>query len=409
MSLLKLIQVQIFYLIKSTNLNMKYFIKNINYFFVFFFLVFAIYLSFIGGYGADEDTLAMIGVYKGFLNGIFMTSRFTGNPVAEFGIGFLAVNFGSFITNIVTFLLFFASLLIIGVIQFKSKKKDIALFIVLALSNPFLFFDNIEPIDYSWALFFFSLGLYFYRKKKLDLSLVFFAISIGTRINFVPFVLAAILFFNEDSLKNDLKNKLLHFFGIIFVSGLFYVPVWIEHGLGFEWLRAGRTEGEFMEFIYRFTYKTIISLGLLQACLIFILLVRKHQLFLTLTKYKFEVLLIISNLLIFLWLPHEISYLQPALVFLYLLLFKLFERKFIYILVLINLSSWLVNVNFLKIEHVSKDKCDPIIAVSAKIQLSLDDGYIEKYLDTRSNIKCHINNLSKSDQQKILSGSAFSE
>ena len=53
-------------------------------------LLFAIYLSYIGGYGSDEDTLPMIGVFEAILNsGGIMTSRFTGYPVAEFGIGFL--------------------------------------------------------------------------------------------------------------------------------------------------------------------------------------------------------------------------------------------------------------------------------------------------------------------------------
>ena len=79
----------------------KIFLKTI----VSFFIIFGIYLCFIGGYGSDEDTLPMIGVFLGILEGgNFMTSRFTGYPVAEMGIGFLAVFFGSFVTNLVTFL-----------------------------------------------------------------------------------------------------------------------------------------------------------------------------------------------------------------------------------------------------------------------------------------------------------------
>ena len=49
----------------------------------------------------------MIGVYTNFLNGNFMTSRFTGNPVAEFGIGFLALNFGSFAANLASFFYYY--------------------------------------------------------------------------------------------------------------------------------------------------------------------------------------------------------------------------------------------------------------------------------------------------------------
>ena len=83
---------------------------NILNILIFFFLIFlGFYLSLIGGYGSDEDTLPMIGVFRSFLNsGHFMTSRFTGYPVAEFGIGFLSYYLGSFYANLFTFLFFLA-------------------------------------------------------------------------------------------------------------------------------------------------------------------------------------------------------------------------------------------------------------------------------------------------------------
>ena len=65
----------------------------------------------IGGYGSDEDTLPMIYVFESrLIDGTFVTSRFTGNPVAEIGIGFLSHYFGSKIVNLVTFSFFLASL-----------------------------------------------------------------------------------------------------------------------------------------------------------------------------------------------------------------------------------------------------------------------------------------------------------
>ena len=64
-----------------------------------------IYLSFIGGYGSDEDTLALIGAFESMMGGErVMASRFTPYPVAEIGIGFLSYQFGSFAANFVTFL-----------------------------------------------------------------------------------------------------------------------------------------------------------------------------------------------------------------------------------------------------------------------------------------------------------------
>tara|TARA_B110000259_G_scaffold127619_1_gene144249 strand:- start:1101 stop:1349 length:249 start_codon:yes stop_codon:yes gene_type:complete len=54
-------------------------------------LVLGFYLCFVGGYGSDEDTLPMIYVFEARLaDGRFVTSRFTGYPIPEIGIGFLA-------------------------------------------------------------------------------------------------------------------------------------------------------------------------------------------------------------------------------------------------------------------------------------------------------------------------------
>ncbi len=79
--------------------------NNIIVIFVLLLISFGIYLSFIGGYGSDEDTLPMIYVFESkYYSGTFVSSRFTGNPVAELGIGFLAFFFGSFAANLVTFL-----------------------------------------------------------------------------------------------------------------------------------------------------------------------------------------------------------------------------------------------------------------------------------------------------------------
>ena len=68
-------------------------------------LVLGFYLCFVGGYGSDEDTLPMIQVFEARLrDGTFVSSRFTGNPVPEIGIGFLSYYFGSWAANLFTFL-----------------------------------------------------------------------------------------------------------------------------------------------------------------------------------------------------------------------------------------------------------------------------------------------------------------
>ena len=80
---------------------MKYI--NLNNFLLLLLISGAILFSFLGGYGSDEDTLALIGAYESMLGGgKLMASRFTPYPVAELGIGFLSYQFGSWSVNLLT-------------------------------------------------------------------------------------------------------------------------------------------------------------------------------------------------------------------------------------------------------------------------------------------------------------------
>ena len=88
--------------------------KIVNNLILFSVLCLGVYLSYIGGYGSDEDTLPMIGAFESILHGEkLMASRFTPYPVAEIGIGFLSYFFGSFLVNLITFIF-----IIIGIIFF---------------------------------------------------------------------------------------------------------------------------------------------------------------------------------------------------------------------------------------------------------------------------------------------------
>lgn len=98
--------------------------KSINYKILSLICIISagIYLSFIGGYGSDEDTLALIGAYELMMGGErVMASRFTPYPVAEIGIGFLSYQFGSFVANLVTFLFIILSCLFFFLSLSKKK------------------------------------------------------------------------------------------------------------------------------------------------------------------------------------------------------------------------------------------------------------------------------------------------
>jgi hypothetical protein len=95
---------------KHISNNEKLFINIL----LFLIIIIGIYFCFIGGYGSDEDTLPMIHVFEAKLShGGFVSSRFTGNPVAELGIGFLSYFFGSWAANLLTYLF-----LLLGLVAF---------------------------------------------------------------------------------------------------------------------------------------------------------------------------------------------------------------------------------------------------------------------------------------------------
>ena len=85
-----------------------------------------------------------------------------GHPIPEFLIGLIVYNFGTKISNIFCFVLFFLSIIFFYK-AFLNKNKNINLFIILIVSNSYLFLENTNSIDYPIALFFLSLGFYFLK------------------------------------------------------------------------------------------------------------------------------------------------------------------------------------------------------------------------------------------------------
>ncbi|MEY4900708.1 MAG: hypothetical protein RI895_1130 [Actinomycetota bacterium] len=58
-------------------------------------------------YGGDNDTYYMIRTFSNLIEGFgYSPSRFTGYPVAEIGIGFIAFYFGSWLNNLLSFMFF---------------------------------------------------------------------------------------------------------------------------------------------------------------------------------------------------------------------------------------------------------------------------------------------------------------
>ena len=366
-------------------------------------ILLGLYFCFTGGYGSDEDTLPMMYVFEQRLGaGQFATSRFTSFPVAEMGIGFLAYFFGSWAANLFTFIF-----LIIGLyffflsLEIKKEIKNINIFFLLTLTSPILFFDNLEPVDYSWSFFFFSLGLYFFSRKKNELAIMFFAFSVGVRINYILFVLISVFFFNS---TYTIKKKLEIFIITFIFSGMFYVPIWYENALSLNWLTAARpTDQGLIGVLARFFYKSYFAIGTLSSFIILWYFVKKIKNIQKIDNINFLFLLIVANLLIFLWIPAEFSYIQLFLVILLYIVFKLKNFNFIYLIVFFNLLSWIVIVDPIEVKHIDNSRCGEKNAKSAIIKVQIEEGFFMRYVNSRQMIECRIANSSERGR-RILQG-----
>lgn len=333
----------------------------------------------------------MIGVFEARLNqGQFVSSRFTSYPIPEVGIGFLSYFFGSFLVNSVTYLFNLISLILI---YFSFQKKidldRLKLFLILSLSSPILFFENLEPMDYSWAFLFFSIGAFFFSKKIFEISILGFGFAIGCRINFVIFIILFIYFYNFNENINFRKRSLI-FLNTFILGGLFYLPIWFDNSFNLSWITAARPieQGIFGLFA-RFSYKSIMTFGFIQFFLILYFLIKIK--FLKDPDSKLLIILTISNFVLFFYIPAEKSYLQPAIIFLNLILIEKLSKNFLIILVTLNLLLWIVSYDFLKIEYKDSSKCAPKHAISASFKFSITKGAVREFYDTRDMILCWIN------------------
>ena len=276
----------------------------------------------------------------------------------------------------------------------------------LCLTNPILFFDNLEPVDYSWALIFFCAGLFFLNKKLFELSVLCFAFSIGVRINYVLFVLVAIMFCDFDFMISKIRRMILFITSFI-VVGLFYLPIWSQSHFSLSWITAARpTDQGVIGILSRFVYKSYISIGYIGFFIVIYFFFTNFSKIKKLKNFKFIIILGFANLTIFLWIPAEFSYLQLFLVLLNFIIFKLDSKKLFYMICLTNLFSWIWFVSPIDVVHAEEELCKPKNAISAKIKFRLEEGFYFKYLSSRSKIKCWVHGNSERSF-KILKGEAL--
>ncbi len=377
--------------------------------------IFFLYISQNNYYGSDHDTFSQVDTFIRIIEeGKYYRSRTFGFPVSEILLGGSIFFLGDKITSLIIAIIFSLSIIIFFIAFKKIEKNNLnfKIFILLCFTNPILVFDNLNIIDYPISLFFFSLGCFFSVKKEYILMSIFFGICLGCRINFALFIIIYLVFCQKIQYQILFKNLFL----IFFIGGLFYLPFLISINFSYNSFNEIKTLGGIrfdhsanLELgfaqISRFFYKIIFSFGLIPALVIMWISFKlfKDNEFQKIFRYKTEIIIILSNLLLFFLLPTKTAIISIVTIFVYLIITELSKKEYLYIIILFNIISFFISMNFININYRYSDPCKPKQAMNAKIQFYFDEGHIKKYLNkSYNNMKCSVIELPFNYGSKFL-------
>ena len=355
----------------------------------------------LSGYGYDNDTYGMLRTWQTMVgHSTYEASRFQGNIVAEFILGFSAWIGGSVLSNLTVLTCSIASLVATHKIAALLEIPSPIAIIALCVTNGYFLIASSTSIDYMIAYGFFSIGLYLYLKGNLLPACVFLAISVGTRIPYLAISFAAVFGWQHAANKTqfrDLFASIRFCACLFFISGLFYLPVWIGHGLRFDWLNAATPDYQgALGFLFRFLYKGLYlfgPIGSILAALAFLfsrINGKTNKIIIWSPAAVLATWLIAANLALFLALPVEISYLIPAIPFVGIFLSATGNRTALLMLIFGNLVANCVTLQVLDISHKFSEPCSPKIAVRAKFEPRFQAGIlIEEFTNLSSQDKCY--------------------
>tara|TARA_B110000483_G_scaffold185425_1_gene219357 strand:- start:13836 stop:15056 length:1221 start_codon:yes stop_codon:yes gene_type:complete len=375
---------------------------------IFFF---GIYLSFLRGpHFSDGDSYSIINSFLTFLDtGTYFPSRGAyGHPIPETVLGFVSYNFGVISSNILSFVFFYLSIFFVAN-TFVEKNKF--LFILLSFSNSILLIDNTNTIDYPFALLFFTVGFFFLRKSIL-LSAIFFALCIGSRANFALFIYPSLLvyfyFIDQSEIKIKIKKFLISCIITSSIGIIFYVPVFIANDFSISFIKIpfltkdsspgwyGGPEFSLISLAPRFVFKIYSILGIFSSLIIFYLLIINFFKFKLINKNNLIIFfIIIFNLTIFFFMPTKYLLINPFVIFLYVFLANTVSKKFLRVLIFLNLLQWLISFNLLEIKYKSENLCEAKHAISAKYTFEIDSGYLAKFFKSLNTAPCYEKELGK--------------
>jgi hypothetical protein len=270
---------------------------------------------FADGYGADNDTWLMLGTWDVVVDQQrYVPSRAPGYVLAEMTIGALADVGGHWLSNAVSLVLGAGTLVLsYGLVRRRTEDGTSAglLVAVLALTPAFVIAAT-TSIDYLYGLFFFLAGWWTLERGRPTIgAALLLGISGAARLSYAPLGLIVLLL--GPGRDRSRRERVAGAGVLAATTAVAYALPWRFYG-GLDFLRVDRPSGQGIAGIAgRALLKGGDVLGLLGSAVGIVVLVLALRTARGGRRERWLLAIVGVQLLVWLWLPAEPSYLLPAL------------------------------------------------------------------------------------------------
>ena len=181
------------------------------------------------------------------------------------------------------------------------------------------------------------------------------------------------LILNKKSLK-DFKQITIFTYLIGF---LLYVPVLIHYKLELHAFTNNYSDISFLGRLIRFIYKSYLTIGIYSTLLILLIFYKNFEKLKNIIIFNKDLSTItLFSSLVFIYMPTKTSIISLLVVFVYIILFKIINKTFLfYLLIIFNLAYYVISYQIFEFEYKNLKKCDPIVAIGAKFNFKFTNGY----------------------------------
>jgi hypothetical protein len=340
------------------------------------------------GYGADNDTWLMLGTWDALVDQHrYVPSRAPGYVVAEVAIGALGDVGGHWLSNAASLLLGAAALVCLhGLVRRRTATPASALLLVAIVGlTPAFVIAATTSIDYVYGLAFFLAGWWaLERSLPTAVGGALLGVAGAARLSYAPLGLLVLLLGPGRDRTGPQRALAVGVVAVITV--LAYVPPF-RYDDGLDFLSADRPTGQGVVGIAgRALLKGGDVLGLLGTAAglaVLVLAVRARR---RAAGDGWVLAVVAVQLVVWVWLPAEPSYLLPALAALVVWIAGCrLDRALAWALVAVAaalVAYAVVDVRLVDIDHANRygyDTCDPTEATGARWRPHVEAGPLLDY------------------------------